>query len=101
MDRQYHIEHNGKKYTLEFVKRSVVKMEDDGFRVKEIDDKPMKSFYQLFAGALYKHHSDLTEKEIADIFDEIDLDFGRLAKMFEYTYKSLNPEGETNRAAKE
>ncbi|MCM1545286.1 MAG: DUF5055 domain-containing protein, partial [Ruminococcus sp.] len=47
---------DGKEYLLEFTRKSVKTMERQGFRIDEIDSKPMTVLPALFAGAFLAHH---------------------------------------------
>ena len=62
-----------KEYTLEFTRRTVKQMEDEGFVAQEIDSRPMTLLPALFAGAFKAHHrfvkQDLIGK-LAEMYNE-------------------------------
>lgn len=61
----------GEKYTLEFTRKSIQKMEEAGFTVEGLKDKPMTMIPELFAGAFIAHHPFLKRADIDDIFDHL------------------------------
>ncbi len=65
MAKQIQFEINGKKYTLEFTRKSVEIMEKQGFSISEMTDKPMSVLPKLFEGAFLAHHK-FEKKEIID-----------------------------------
>lgn len=56
MAKQIIFSYEGKDYTLEFTRRTVKQMEDEGFVARNIDDRPMTLLPALFAGAFKAHH---------------------------------------------
>lgn len=60
------------EYTLQYNRYSIVKMEEKGFDVKNIDKKPLSTITKLIRGAFYMHHPKLTDEEIDEIADKID-----------------------------
>ena len=61
--------YDGKDYTLEFTRQTVVQTENMGFNAQYIDTKPITSLSILFRGAFLAHHRDLPAKEIDKIFE--------------------------------
>ncbi len=59
------------EYTLEFNRRTVRVMEQQGFKITEVQDKPMTMLPELFVGAFAMHHPFMKSKEINAIYDEI------------------------------
>lgn len=72
-------EYEGTKYTLEFNRNTVRTMENQGFRVNELEDRPMTMLPQLFAGAFQMHHRWLKR----DVIDEIYEHMGEKDKLLE------------------
>jgi hypothetical protein len=64
-------DHNGKHYTLEYTCDSVKKMEQRGFVISDITEKPMTALPNLFAGAFIEHHKDTNRRVIDEIFNGI------------------------------
>jgi len=89
--------YNDKEYTLEFTRRTVAQMEDEGFRVRTIDETPMTAIPQLFAGAFKAHHRFEKKQVIDDIYAGIpnkeDL-LGKLAEMYNEPILTLMEEPE-------
>ena len=50
MAKQIVFTYEDKEYTLEFTRRTVKQMEDEGFVAQDIDRKPMTLLPALFAG---------------------------------------------------
>lgn len=89
--------YDGKEYTLEFTRRSIMQMEKDGFVASDIQDKPMSSLPALFAGAFIAHHRLAPKATIEAMFDRIPKKsefLGKLAEMYAEGYESLMAEPE-------
>ena len=56
MAKTINFTYEGKDYTLEFTRRTIRQMEDEGFVARNIDDRPMTLLPALFAGAFKAHH---------------------------------------------
>ena len=69
MAKQIVFTYEDKEYTLEFTRRTVKQMEDEGFVAQDIDRKPMTLLPALFAGAFKAHHRFVKQ-------DVIDLIYG-------------------------
>ena len=85
MAKTIDIKFEGVNYTLEFTRKSIEIMERKGFKISDLDDKPVSTFPALFAGAFLAHHK-FTKPEIIDkIFDKVpnkDKLIGKLADMY-------------------
>lgn len=64
-------EYEGTKYTLEFNRNTVRSMENQGFRVDEMQGRPMTMLPQLFAGAFQMHHRFLKRDVIEEIYEHM------------------------------
>ena len=71
MNKQINITIDGRKYTLEFNRKTVSQMERSGFRVDELMAKPMTSLPQLFAGAFLVNHPTLDRSTINKIYEKL------------------------------
>lgn len=84
--KQLHLTHNGKEYTLEFTRKTVERMEREGFLIGDIVDKPAITLPTLFAGAFYANHPFDAPRKVTDaIFDTISNKrelIGKLAEMY-------------------
>lgn len=90
------IEHEGHDYTLEFTRRTVAEMEQNGFVISDITEKPVSVLPELFAGAFKAHHRLLKREIIEDIYDGIadKQDFiVKLAEMYTEPIETLMGEG--------
>ena len=61
--------YDGKDYTLEFTRKTVIETENMGFNAQYIDTKPITSLSILFRGAVLAHHRDTRVSEIDKIFE--------------------------------
>lgn len=82
----------GKEYTLEFNRKSVERLERQGFVASTISDYPLTAIPTLFFGAFYMHHpymtKDQTDKILYDLGDVPGL-LGRLATLYNEPIKAL------------
>lgn len=60
-----------KTYTLEFNRAAVKQMEQQGFVLDQIGDKPMTMVPLLVYGAFAKHHKGISRKLMDEIYDHI------------------------------
>lgn len=89
-----------KEYTLEFTRRSVEKMERQGFKVNNIGDRPMSALPELFHGAFLAHHPAIkkeTTDKIFSCFTKKEELLEALAQMYNAPLEALldEPEDET------
>lgn len=95
MAKQLTFKFEGKEYTLEFTRRTVQQMENEGFVAKEIDTRPMSLLPALFAGAFKAHHRLEKAETIDRIFKYMpdkEALIGRLAEMYNEPIMSLMDE---------
>lgn len=69
--KQIIIEHEDRKYILEFSRKSIENMERQGFVASDISTKPMTTLPALFAGAFQMHHRFLDKGVIDAMFYKI------------------------------
>lgn len=97
MAKQLIFTYEGKKYTLEFTRRTVAEMEKKGFIASDITDKPMTTLPALFAGAFLAHHRFVKGDVIDNIYSKLtkkeDL-IGKLAEMYNEPILTLVEEPE-------
>jgi len=95
MAKQIIFTYEGTDYTLEFTRRTIKQMEDEGFRPQEIDERPMSLLPALFAGAFKAHHrfvkQDVIDKIYAAMPDKETL-INKLAEMYNEPIMSLMDE---------
>lgn len=89
-------------YTLEFTRRTVKQMEDEGFNAGLIGDKPATMLPALFAGAFKAHHKFVKQEIIDEIYSKLpdkETLIGKLAEMYNDPISSLleDPEDESEK----
>ena len=78
--------YEGKDYTLEFTRRTIRQMEEEGFVAKQIDDRPMTLLPDLFAGAFKAHHKFVKR----EVIDKIYANMTRKDKLIEVLAEMYN-----------
>lgn len=71
MAKQITFTYNDKDYTLEYNRRSIRQMENEGFVGRDLDIKPMTVLPALFAGAFKMHHPGEKPFVINAIFEQM------------------------------
>lgn len=64
------INHKGEDYKLRYTKRTAKMMEDSGFSLDQVKDKPMM-LYDLFEGAFLAEHRNIKRDLVREIFDSL------------------------------
>ena len=62
---------NGKKYTLEYSKASIMHMEKQGFSLEDFERKPVLMTTMLVQGAFIKNHSSMKYEKAEAIFKSL------------------------------
>ncbi len=97
MAKQIRFTYDGVDYTLEFTRKSVESMENTGFVISEVFEKPMTLLPRLFAGAFLAHHRFVKRDVIDKIYDSLpnkqDL-ISKLAEMYNEPIAALLDEPE-------
>ncbi|MGN0620557.1 MAG: DUF5055 domain-containing protein [Porcipelethomonas sp.] len=57
-------EFEGRKYTLGFNRKTVRQMENEGFNLEDVKNKPLVNITMLFAGAFRLHHKYVKPEQI-------------------------------------
>lgn len=65
------IKYNDSEYTLEFTRKSIEILEKRGFKITDIQDKPVSTLPMLFAGAFIAHHKFAKPEVIEEIFSKL------------------------------
>ena len=79
------IKYNDSEYTLEFTRKSIEILEKRGFKITDIQDKPVSTLPMLFAGAFIAHHKFAKPEVIEEIFSKLKNKeelLGKLAEMY-------------------
>lgn len=89
---------DGKDYTLEFTRNTVIATENMGFSLNKIYDQPLGMLMLLFKGAFLAHHDTLTIGDVEAIFDKIDKKglMDALIELYKAPVESLFDEDEEN-----
>ena len=103
MAKQICFTYEGKDYTLEFTRRTIKRMEDEGFIASEIDIKPMTTLPALFAGAFKAHHAFVKPDVIDKIYKGMpnkDQLIQKLSEMYNEPIMSLMDEPDEDASGK-
>lgn len=89
MNKKIEFNYDGKDYVLEYNRKAVEIMENNGLKIKEIEDKPLSTINILWAGAFLKNHknekADTIQKIYESIPNKMELN-AALVEMFSETY---------------
>lgn len=99
MNMQMTFTYKDKEYVLTFTRRSVERMERNGFVASDIGDKPMTTLPALFAGAFLANHPFVKKELIDEIFAKLTNKqelIGKLAEMYNEPIAALVEEPEEN-----
>ena len=101
MATQITVTYKNDKYTLEYSRLTASAIEKQGFSLDELSNKPNIMIPLLVHGAFLRHHRDLKQKQIDDIYDNIINKVGKdgedgfiavLADMYAETVSTLTDE---------
>lgn len=103
MSKTIRVTYDGETYTLEFTRETISMMEKNGFRIQDVEDKPMSTLPTLFAGAFLAHHRKIKAGMISKIFERMTDKTGLIAKLGEMYAEPLEslfdePEGDEGNA---
>lgn len=71
MGKQLAIKYGKDKYTLEYNRRSIQRLEAEGLVITEIDSKPATMLPLLIGGAFYMHHSGIAAEKVEEIYGSV------------------------------
>lgn len=81
-----------KEYTLEYTRKTVRQMEEQGFVARDVETRPMTLLPQMFAGAFLAHHRFVKPEVIERIYKAMpnkdDL-IGKLSEMYNEPIETL------------
>ncbi len=99
MAKQISFQFEGENYTLEFTRRTVKEMENEGFSISALRDRPVNMYPVLFAGAFKCHHKRIKREKIEQIYkklpDKVSL-AENLVEMYNDALETLFEEPEEN-----
>lgn len=99
MSKKIEFNYNGKDYTLEYNRKSVAFIEEQGFQISELAKKPMLMLPLAFEGLFFKNHKYTKKAEIEEIYDKFndkDKLISTIADMLNETYSTLHEDSEDN-----
>lgn len=104
MAKQMTLTYGGQEYTLEYTRKSIEKMEAQGFKIGEVSNKPVTLFPLLFAGSFLAHHRWVKQDLIDEIFEEIpnkEQFMDKLIEMYAEPIEALfdEPQGDSEKNA--
>lgn len=85
MNKQMTFTYKDKEYVLTFTRKSVERMERNGFVASDMTDKPMITLPALFAGAFFANHPFVRKELIDEIYSKLTNKqelIGKLAEMY-------------------
>ena len=71
MATQITVSHKNREYTLEYTRATAKAIESMGFVNEELTAKPVTMIPLLVYGAFMRHHRDLKQKEIDEIYENL------------------------------
>lgn len=77
-------------YVLEYDKKTVKRMSNEGFAINKYQENPIAYIPQLFAGAFYKNHRTASQVEIDHVWDAIPDKEGFIDKLMEMYATQIN-----------
>ena len=87
MAKTLEFEYQGENYTLEYTRRTVKEIENRGFSIRALRDRPMTMYPMLFEGAFLCHHRKVKEEVVNAIYKDMP-DKERLAEKLVEMYNS-------------
>ena len=103
MSKQITFTYNGKPYTLEFTRKTIRQMEDAGFNIQTINEKPMTMLPDFFAGAFRVNHRNVSRDLIDEIYSNMpqkDKLIEKLVEMYNEPLSALMDEPDEDSAKK-
>lgn len=88
MGKELKLKHGGKEYTLGFNRKAIELLEQQGYSITTMGEKPYSTMSALFAGAFYKNHRGMSVFEIEKIMEDIrdpDGMFEKITDMYQET----------------
>lgn len=92
MAKQLNFTYKDKDYCLEYTRKSVERMESQGFVASDITEKPMLTLPALFRGAFIANHPFEKPKVIDEIYSHMtdkSMLIGKLAEMYNEPIEAL------------
>ena len=71
MSTKITINYHGKDYDLEYTRATAAQIEDQGFSLDQLTNKPVKMIPMLFYGAFLKHNRGIKHQLVDEIFENL------------------------------
>ena len=71
MNKKIEFDNNGKHFLLEYDRKTLAQMEEMGFNVNEMQNKPASMLPLAFRGLFLKNHRGISIQEIDDIYKKL------------------------------
>lgn len=96
MSKELTFKYKDREYTLRFTRKSARQLEESGFSLAELGDKPNTMLPLLFRGAFRAQHSHLKSEIIDEIYELIDKEdlYNKLLAMYTETVEALTENAE-------
>ena len=92
MSKKIKLFYDGKEYTLEYTRNTALALEQSGFVLSDVRNKPVSSLVTLFNGAFVANHRRLEGSVVEKIFDSLkdkEKLLAALVGMYDETVSSL------------
>lgn len=92
MSKKIKLSYEGKEYTLEYTRNTALALEQRGFVLSDVRNKPVSSLVTLFNGAFVANHRRLEGSVVEKIFDSLkdkEKLLAALVGMYDETVSSL------------
>ena len=92
MSKKIKLSYEGKEYTLEYTRNTALALEQSGFVLSDVRNKPVSSLVTLFNGAFVANHRRLEGSVVEKIFDSMkdkEKLLAALVGMYDETVSSL------------
>lgn len=81
---------DGKDYTLEMNRDAIVWLENRGFKITDIEDKPVTSCALLWASLFVKNHGDISIDEVAKLMDTYSTGGNSVSEIIKFGIEEYN-----------
>lgn len=92
MSKKIKLSYEGNEYTLEYTRNTALALEQSGFVLSDVRNKPVSSLVTLFNGAFVANHRRLEGSVVEKIFDSLkdkEKLLAALVGMYDETVSSL------------
>lgn len=89
MAKSIKIKYQDAEYTLEYTRRTISQMEENGFNLQEVGEKPATMIPKLFEGAFLAHHRMAKNDIVWEIYDSLKDKEGLMNKLSEMYVEPL------------